>query len=250
MAKNDLNALEGKHGKALQKRAMQKRAAPAPKISTESKGMDSPIDMIGAVNKGWTPPSLPPSVTGQYTGRVSTDSGPRGTIGGRGTDTNWSRPETGAGTHRTSTVSIQNTGGKGARKMAKAATKEKLCDCGKPVSQCTCAGHNHKSVTKGIRDRKEELGVLQAYRESRRGGPIVNPAYKQYAKAQTDTTAMPKNIMSPTNQKTGAQVLRAKAGLKKDITSGFVPSIGVKQGKKRDLQDPATNLYPPAGTKK
>jgi len=150
--------------------------------------------------------------------------------------------------------------------MAKAATKEKLCDCGKPVSQCTCAGHNHKSVTKGVREsrkehnhksvtkgvreRKEEIGALRAYRESRRGGPFPNPAYKQYSKAQTDTTAMPKNIMSPTNQKTGAQVLRAKAGLKKDITSGFVPSIGVKQGKKRDLQDPATNLYPPAGKKK
>jgi hypothetical protein len=35
------------------------------------------------------------------------------------------------------------------RAINKRAKKEPLCDCGEPISQCKCSGHNHKSMQKG-----------------------------------------------------------------------------------------------------
>lgn len=223
--------------------SITKRAAPQPKLSTENKTFADPVDLLGtqkmakratSVRKRSAPPATPtPSGKGTYTGRVSTDGGKPYPPGTRGSDIAWSVPNNaaGAGTHRTSTVRVNQSGGRGTTAR----------------------------------------------------------------KAMSDTTAMPKNIMSPKNQTTGAEVLRHKAmakgkisaypiggskyepklpesgnkqygrggrggphakhymkgeGMTKDITSAFVPSIGVKQGKKRDLQAPAKNLYPPAGKNK
>jgi hypothetical protein len=179
-------------------RTLKKGTPTPPKISNIPRSMADPIDLIGKratskVQKKQVPQPTPqPVLTGKFvpigrSGRVSTDEGPKGPTGTRGSDTAWAQGDPKIGTHRQSYVSFNTQGTKGAKKMAK---------------------------------------------------------------AQTDTTAMPKRIMSRDNQKTGAEVLRHRAGLKKDITSGFVPSIGVKQGKKRDLQSPAKNLYPPAGRKK
>ncbi len=35
------------------------------------------------------------------------------------------------------------------RAITKRAKKEPICDCGEPISQCKCSGHNHKSMQKG-----------------------------------------------------------------------------------------------------
>lgn len=32
------------------------------------------------------------------------------------------------------------------KKKGEKMPKEKLCDCGKPISQCECEGHNHKKA--------------------------------------------------------------------------------------------------------
>lgn len=169
----------------------------------------------------------------------------------------WAQSGSGAGTHRPSSVSVQSSGGKGAgaRKAINAQEETDILSAYRTQRRGGMLPPNPayrqymKADKAAVSSSREDAAKLKAYREGRRGKPL-DPAYKQYAKAQSDTTAMPKRIMAPNNQKTGAQVLRQKAGLKKDITSGFVPSIGVKQGKQRDLQSPAKNLYPPAGSKK
>jgi hypothetical protein len=38
-----------------------------------------------------------------------------------------------------------SSSGRVNKSIAKRAKKEPICDCGKPISQCQCNGHNHKS---------------------------------------------------------------------------------------------------------
>lgn len=54
---------------------------------------------------------------------------------------------------------------------------------------------------------------------------------------RSDRTAMPRDAANPKSINTGAEVLQRRAkSLKKDIDSGFVPSIGVKTSNESDMQ--------------
>lgn len=61
-----------------------------------------------------------------------------------------------------------SSSGRVNKSMAKRAKKEPTCDCGKPVSQCKCAGHNHKSMAKrAIIQNTHESGRIHKMNTSR-----------------------------------------------------------------------------------
>jgi hypothetical protein len=55
----------------------------------------------------------------------------------------------------------------------------------------------------------------------------------------------PSPVKKPIQRGSDLVAASKPSSLKKDIDSGFVPSIGVKRGKQSDLQSPAKNAYPP-----
>lgn len=250
----------------MKKASITKRAAPQPKLSTENKTFADPVDLLGtqkmakratSVRKRSAPPATPtPSGKGTYTGRVSTDGGKPYPPGTRGSDIAWSVPNNaaGAGTHRTSTVRVNQSGGRGttARK-AMSDTTAMPKNVMSPKNQTTGAEVlRHKAMAKGkissypigqsgFDPKYKADGTLVMQQKMAKSGQKYEPKQPK-SRTYGGTTGGPKNFKTKFHMK--------GEGMTKDITSAFVPSIGVKQGKKRDLQAPAKNLYPPAGKNK
>lgn len=82
-------------------------------------------------------------------------------------------------TYRSGKEQVSNRGA-GARKMAKT---EELCNCGKPVSQCKCKGHNHKV--------KKAYGNLNAKTNAQRWVDAAPEMERQNAKRPMVVEQMP-----------------------------------------------------------
>lgn len=239
--------------------AVTKRAAPQPKISTENKTFADPVDLLGTqkmtkrasaqVRKAKAVPITPPSVPPlKEVSRYVSQSQAYQDLAGQAGKDNVVRGGNEAGqafASKVPDISLTINGKKygGREQLAQSTRNTLLGGIGAPDN--VQAG---RTVTQTGRI------VHNALRGGRVGQSTFDPQKPAKGsatrKAMSDTTAMPKRIMARDNQSTGAEVLWQKAGLKKDITSAFVPSIGVKRGKKSDLQAPAKNVYPPAGKKK
>lgn len=149
-------------------------------------------------------------------GTVAYEQGPKGPTGGAGTDTMWASVP-GVGTKRTTSVRVQTPAG-GGRTALKGAGLKKSQRWG---NQGFVIGPARQTEQKQALPPKERI----------------------YGRKSMDTRWGPKPEVR--------QAMKgATASLKKDITSAFVPSIGVKRGKQSDLQAPAKNAYPAPKTKK
>jgi len=152
---------------------------------------------------------------------AANDVGGRPVVGTKGTETLWTNPKSGWGTHWDSKIRI----GAGTGTRNSAAMK---------VAKGVTSGFG------GVSGNKYESKQPKSRTYGHAGGPKNTKFYMKGA--QPGKTGQPE--FYDTN---GKNVVGKR--LQKDITSAFVPSIGVKQGRKRDLQSPAKNIYPPYGKK-
>lgn len=231
-------------------------------------------------------------------GRVSTDKGPKYPTGGRGSDIAWAYPESGAGTHRTSTTRISTGNAKGRSALkAVAVTPPRKPTYGESAAQAGTRNLNRErnqakspsgetgmvirhsgnagivvgndgnqrasytSVnTSGGKGRTALKGSGSVYpisgnkyepkqpksRTYGRGAGGPNSKYYMKGKSAMPGEMAQPEMFNPDGKDVVHEKKKSKA-MKKDITSAFVPSIGVKQGKNRDLQAPAKNMYPRRG---
>lgn len=237
--------------------------------------------------------------TTTISGRVSTDQGPKYPTGGAGSDIAWAYPQTGAGTHRTSTARISTGNAKartalkgiavtpsrkptysesaaqaGTRNLNRERNQAKtpsgetgmvIRDSGNAgivvgndgsqrasYTSVNTSGGKGRSALKGsgsvypISGNKYEPKSPKSRTYGHGGGGGPNSKYYMKGKSALPGEMGQPEVFNPDGKDVVHEKKKGKA-MKKDITSAFVPSIGVKQGKKRDLQAPAKNVYPPKG---
>jgi hypothetical protein len=290
--RDTLHMLAAKHSvkPAQSPHAIQKRAEPAPKISTERKTMADSIDILGG--------SVTKRAQAQPVKKISPNAPPRPP----------QKPQTqasgvvfegkkGTYSHVTNYDTQRGATGSQQRKAAQ-ATSVKKAEGDKPFDDFPRAknyggfgGFASSGGARNFRTKMYSKTEVPAVKKGQTPTPSPTPKREKsfgdkvnefvfghdttpppnvvygkpaspaptknsgtYGKpyvakgaartATTDRTAMPRDAGNPKSQNTGAEVLMQRAmRMQKDIGASFVPSIGVTDGKKRDLQAPAKNAY-------
>ena len=278
--RDTLHMLAAKHSvKPTQAPQIQKRAEPAPKISTERKTMADSVDILGGVQKR---ASTYPRVEHYKTVKDE----PHGRRLGGGSNTKYyakispnapprppKKPSTrtsgvvfegkpGTYSHVTEYNTHRGAGASQQRKAASAPMKKAIRSNENPAPTPTperkksfgdkvnefLFGHDSTPPPMIIQGKPGPKPTFTPAPKAKpkSGGTYGKPVVAKGASRSpiSDRTAMPRDAGNPNSQKTGAEVLMQRAmRMQKDIDSSFVPSIGVGSGTKRDLQAPSKNAY-------
>lgn len=235
MAKGMLDSLEYRH----KVKPLAKRGAPVPIKSTHIKTFDAPIDMTGDV--------MGKRATSKMNKKIG-DRNPSGGIEGT-----WGAAASREEDRYFRIPSEQIDPGFSREPIARAgqpvmeAQPKRIPYMLKPSAPVASKPSVPNFTPRSIKPTSSRIKDVPMPKKPAATSKVAKSTRNEVHPLQSDNNPVGRGGRGP-QISPYRQYMKTAATVKKDIGAGFVPSIGVKLGKKTDLQAPAKNLMPPYGS--